>query len=83
MWWEGSKRVLKVEDDVDIDDPREGFGVTPAVMSTAGAMMVVGRVKELYGGNYERSWIGSFDETWWSEYTMYRLTLNFYGVFER
>ena len=45
--------------------------------------MVVGRVKELYGDDYEGAWIGNFDDTWWSEYTMYRLTLNFYGVFER
>ena len=55
-----------------------GFGVTPAVMSTAGSLMVLGRVKELYGGGYEGEWIGSFEETWWSEYTMYRLALNFY-----
>ena len=24
MWWEGSKRVLKLEDEVDINDIREG-----------------------------------------------------------
>jgi hypothetical protein len=45
-----------------------GIGVTPAVMSTAGAMMAVGRIKAVAGaggGDWEDDWIGSFGRLWW------------------
>ncbi|GMH49036.1 hypothetical protein TL16_g00428 [Triparma laevis f. inornata] len=82
-WWEGSKRILKIEEHSDLDDPTNGIGVTPAVMSTAGSMLVLGRMKQIHKLQlYEENWLSSFDTVWWSEYTMYRLTLNFFGVFE-
>lgn len=45
----GSKRILKIEEEhSDLDDPTNGIGVTPAVMSTAGSMLVLGRMKQIH-----------------------------------
>mmetsp|Transcript_6967 Transcript_6967/g.12535 ORF Transcript_6967/g.12535 Transcript_6967/m.12535 type:complete len:435 (-) Transcript_6967:34-1338(-) len=82
-WWEGSQQMLQIDDDSSVDDVGCGFGVTPAVMSTAGSMLVLGRLKGLYSFQpYDEYWLSNFDALWWSEYTMYRLTLDYFGVFD-
>lgn len=44
-WWHGSAKTLGVDDNPE----GEGFGVTPAVMSTVGCMLALERLRELYG----------------------------------
>eukprot|EP00520_Triparma_pacifica_P012352 CAMPEP_0118647660 /NCGR_PEP_ID=MMETSP0785-20121206/8731_1 /TAXON_ID=91992 /ORGANISM="Bolidomonas pacifica, Strain CCMP 1866" /LENGTH=392 /DNA_ID=CAMNT_0006539781 /DNA_START=80 /DNA_END=1255 /DNA_ORIENTATION=+ len=87
-WWEGSGTLVglpvDVNDEALMGDEKMGIGVTPAVMSTAGAMMAVGRIKAVAGGGgWEESWVGSFGAIWWSEYTTYKLVLDAYGVWNK
>lgn len=115
-WWRGSEKLLQIR-----NLPSQnfiGFGVTPAVLSTFGSLLVLGRMQQLYcpinsmnnevlisGGDSESSivhndvnntmmwkdyscsaylnrWLDEFghNDNVWSEYTLYRLTLEYYGV---
>lgn len=70
-WWAGSGMLTGFNVDVGdkglMDDPSRGIGVTPAVMSVAGASFVIGRIKAVSDAdtNFEESWIGGFGESWW------------------
>ena len=79
-WWSGSAQVLGVaySEESEIRGPEGGFGVTPAVMSTAGALITLGRLHAVNGDNGQEkfSWLRSWDSTWWSEYTLYRISLD-------
>lgn len=62
-WWSSSARALQVE-----ENPKGGgFGVTPAVLSTAGAKLTLGRLREVHGnddgflGRVFDLWVGDPD----------------------
>jgi len=97
-WWLGSKSVLKLDyysdsdddgdgdDDntiLDSDDPKNGFGVTPAVMSTAGALFTLARLDEVSMAGKQFDWIADWSESWWSEYTLYRTVLDYTKTFDK
>lgn len=46
-WWHGAAKTLGVEE----DPLGEGFGVTPAVLSTEGAKLAVERLRTVHGGD--------------------------------
>ncbi|CAM9355066.1 unnamed protein product, partial [Hapterophycus canaliculatus] len=82
-WWSRSARTLRVEE----DPTGSGFGVTPAVLSTAGAKLTLGRLREVHGsddGFLSRIfdlWVGDPDLRW-SEYTLYRSALDHFDTFD-
>ena len=106
-WWEGSERFLQVPLSVNrTEKDSSGFGVTPALLSTYGSLLTLGRIQQLYGlgreasvnshgflassnqhckGSYLDTWIDGFghDGIIWSEYTLYRVALDYYQVQEQ
>lgn len=116
-WWRGSETLLQVGenywDRLNASISRgnaPGFSVTPAVLSTYGSLLVIGRLKELYCrstqlcvkvesgsdrsdapsvplcssdcSDYLMTWLNGFGHNGavWSEYTLYRVTLDYYEV---
>jgi hypothetical protein len=84
-WWAGSEAFLGLP--LSRNHGTQGFGVTPAVLSTFGALQVVERVREALGSSedFVLRWLMSFGrDALWSEYTLYRVVLDdmqvrFYG----
>ena len=65
-WWQGSSRILGLTDDtLGNNDSSGGFGVTPALLSTGGARLVLGRLRELHGDAYVDKWIGQWGPDLW------------------
>ena len=66
-WWEGSWRLLGYCHDDNNGDAvaldGEGFGVTPAVMSTGGVINVLARLKQVFRKEEEETGI-SFVTAW-------------------
>lgn len=66
-WWEGSARLLDYDHD---DGGKGGFGVTPAVLSTGGALVVLARLREVGGEAWAEHWIGGWaDGQWYVSHT--------------
>mmetsp|Transcript_19257 Transcript_19257/g.27564 ORF Transcript_19257/g.27564 Transcript_19257/m.27564 type:complete len:248 (+) Transcript_19257:713-1456(+) len=120
-WWRGSESFLKIRNFPSSSQSMIGFGVTPAVLSTFGSLLALGRIQQLYcpvniASNstsefhiavdsdpflinsevnntmtwkdytcsaYLDHWLNNFGhhDNVWSEYTIYRLTLEYYEVF--
>mmetsp|Transcript_37423 Transcript_37423/g.48148 ORF Transcript_37423/g.48148 Transcript_37423/m.48148 type:complete len:443 (+) Transcript_37423:54-1382(+) len=79
-WWAGSEALLQISMDPQFWE--DGFGVTPAVLSTPGSLFVLARLKDVYGEQYNQNWLSAWGkEIWWSEYTLYRLALDDVGLF--
>jgi hypothetical protein len=119
-WWKGSEVILGLDDNLISGSNggglSQGFGVTPAVLSTFGSLLTLNRIRISYRlkhmlGNQnddkdnniningddaininnnvvlndaeiELLWLEGFgkDGQKWSEYTLYRLTLDYYQV---
>ena len=92
-WWLDSARLLGLYDqdqDGGFDPSGPGFGVTPAVLSTPGALEVLEALRLRVGATepgdpFVESWLRSYGEApylGWSEYTLYRLLLDHVGLFD-
>jgi hypothetical protein len=79
-WWEGSHEFLSIPSTESMDN--QGFSVTPALLSTYGALVTLEHIRDLYGASqYLEFWLTSFGHTTlWSEYTLYRIVLDHYEV---
>jgi hypothetical protein len=78
-WWDGSSQTLGLEPGAF---PAARFGVTPAVLHVAGAQIVVASLRSKRGADWLHSWLADFArQSWWSEYTLYRLALDMYVSF--
>ncbi|CAM9290634.1 unnamed protein product [Scytosiphon promiscuus] len=82
-WWSSSARALRVEE----NPTGGGFGVTPAVLSTAGARLTLDRLREVHGG--DGGFLSRVFDLWaddpysrWSEYTLYRTALDHFDTFD-
>jgi hypothetical protein len=76
-WWAGSEAFLGLA--LSRNHETQGFGVTPAVLSTFGALQVVERVREALGSpeDFVLRWLSAFGRgSLWSEYTLYRVVLD-------
>jgi hypothetical protein len=87
FWWSGSETYLQVRKASEAEAGEQGFGVTPAVMSTYGARLTLERLAgQSSAAASERppleTWITDFgrDGVVWSEYTLYAVTLHSYQV---
>ena len=103
-WWAGSAVTLQHQaggggeggSEFSVD-PAARFGVTPAVLSTAGALSVLARLRDVHGGGGGGveggggggvgGWVSLWLEAWgpgrwWSEYTLYALELRRLGLFD-
>jgi len=77
-WWDGSAALLGLEPRAF---PDARFGVTPAVLSTAGALTAVASVRQRL--EEADAWLASWRAgSWWSEYTIYRLALDAHRLFD-
>ena len=73
-WWAGSAAVLGLDAGAFTD---AAFGVTPAVLSVAGAMATTASLATRLGVDWCDVWLGGWsDGAIWSEYTLYRLALD-------
>lgn len=75
-WWSGSQHLLQLPS----LDANSGISVTPVIMSTFGSLLTLRHMEHLYGKSYQLLWLNSFGRVLWSEYTMYRLSLDYYKV---
>lgn len=77
-WWAASEAFLGLP--LSSNHNTQGFGVTPAVLSTFGALQVAERVREALGSpndDFVLRWLESFGRgAVWSEYTLYRVVLD-------
>jgi len=106
-WWEGSAATLngapgkhnggtpsETDASSSFSDSSVGFGVTPAVLSTGGALMTLASLREAFQQTPEAAteqhsnlaWVGRWLSSWgvgkwWSEYTLYALVLRRHNVF--
>eukprot|EP01041_Mallomonas_annulata_P009798 gene9798-20386_t len=57
-WWTGSEEILQLR----VQQPeQQGFGVTPALLNTHGALLTVARIREVHGSDsFEESWVFGF-----------------------
>jgi len=79
-WWDGSASVLGLGAGALSG---AAFGVTPALLSTAGARVVLGSLERRLGPNWEGDLLSGWrDGRWWSEYTLYRLALDERRLFD-
>lgn len=103
-WWQGATNTLGYyhgsDDAAQVDyqpDSTAKFGVTPALLSTFGSMVVLKRLEEVFstveegedglGHGQSVPWVERWlmrwgDGYWWSEYTLYTLALHHHKVFE-
>ena len=81
-WWQGSENVLDCQSNYLHNE--KGFSVTPALLSTFGSRLVLAQLRQRYGTRgYQSYWLSSFGKsTTWSEYTLYRITLDHFGIFD-
>lgn len=83
-WWAGSANLLGLEPD-DFRDA--AFGVTPAVLSTAGALVTLDCIRRALDVREHQHWTDAWLSKWtpdafWSEYTIYRLSLDHRRLFD-
>ena len=86
-WWKDSTRLLGLD---QFDANAQGFGVTPAILSTYGSMAVLHGLRERFQhiatpNSFAEKWISSFGMSpllRWTEYTIYRLGLDHFQLFE-
>ena len=77
-WWSRCEQFLGFDSELPSE---QGFGVTPAVLSTFGSLLVLGVLEQTLGDLYRSKWLGSFGATAiWSEYTLYRVVLDHLDV---
>lgn len=88
QWWRDSASLLgylgEEAGSSTFDPTGPGFSVTPALLSTYGSLLVVDALQRRYGPGFKQKWLGEFGTvsgTGWSEYTLYRLTLDHEGIF--
>jgi hypothetical protein len=92
-WWDGSESVLGVEGGSVEERAQQGFGVTPALLSTRGADLTVEMLAVAAAKANDQSsvtdkpsvlewWINAFgkNDVVWSEYTLYAVTLHHHKV---
>ncbi|CAM9898873.1 unnamed protein product [Ectocarpus fasciculatus] len=81
-WWSEAAKTLGVTE----NPTGEGFGVTPAVLSTSGATLALERLRAVHGKeDFLRTILDGWwvePGRWWSEYTLYRTALDHFGVFD-
>ena len=86
LWWEGSESYLNIHPKEGYDVSSQGFGVTPALLSTYGAQLTINKIVQdsLSSSNENplEQWLRDFGQSGviWSEYTLYALTLHHYQV---
>ena len=87
-WWDGSESFLHISSSAALQE-KQGFGVTPALLSTYGSMLLLARIEQLYGSDGSGTssvsyWITSLGRNGvlWSEYTLYRTVLDYYHLFD-
>lgn len=84
-WWRGSYEFLGKEPDSYSENDKNGFGVTPAVLSTYGSLLVIDYILTMYENTHGAIgyWVGSLGRNGiiWSEYTLYRIVLDHYHMF--
>ncbi|CAM9637128.1 unnamed protein product [Chrysoparadoxa australica] len=83
-WWEASEALLGLPSrDNGVATGTGSFGVTPAVINTPGAMLTLGLLRQ--GPGIEKligHWSRDKPESWWTEYTLYRLALDAMAMFD-
>ena len=80
-WWDGSEALLRIP--TNNDAILQGMHVTPAVLSTFGSLLAIRYMLEVHGDEYETIWLKSLSMgQLWSEYTMYRIVLDQFHLFE-
>ena len=73
---------MEYEDENDALNGFNGFGVTPAIMSTGGALLTLSRLFQQNPiNNFE--WLSTWANTWWSEYSLYRIALDHSKTFDK
>jgi hypothetical protein len=88
-WWVQSETFLSLTNDSVYNSrhvrEQQGFGVTPALLNTFGATLVLSEISQRYGGvDAEKSWLTCFGKDCvWSEYTLYRVVLDKYNLFHQ
>jgi hypothetical protein len=98
-WWAGAAATLDplkggALESSSFDsslDASARFGVTPAVLSTGGALLNLAKLKEVFhqpGEDASKAWVGRWLSAWgggrwWSEYTLYALTLHRHRIFDQ
>lgn len=86
-WWNGSEKFLRTSFSSE-EQLTQGFGVTPAILSTYGSLLVRNMVMDIYEemdvSHGVSHWVASFghNDVVWSEYTMYRIALDSYRLFD-
>lgn len=93
LWWEGSENILGIRHPYpqrmpDFGPATQGFGVTPAILSTAGSLLVVKTIMDGFCGSVddericdvevaERRWLTGFghNNVLWSEVRVYNSLL--------
>jgi hypothetical protein len=76
---------------IDYNDEKakkQGFSVTPALLSTFGALTVLAKLecqlRSKDNFSMEAGWLGTFAVTSiWSEYTLYAIVLHHFNIFDR
>eukprot|EP01038_Epipyxis_sp_PR26KG_P008611 gene8611-11640_t len=96
-WWKGSREFLRLNNSSESYNGLEsiGFSVTPALLSTYGSILAIGLIQynfdQVYkndnsvnNNDYESDWLNRFgnNNELWSEYTIYRLALEHFHVFD-
>ena len=88
-WWTQSEKFLNLTENVDYNSrlvkEQQGFGVTPALLHTFGASLVLSDINNRNNSaEAETHWLTCFGKDCvWSEYTLYRLVLDKYDLFHR
>ena len=88
-WWIQSENFLNLTDDVNYNSrclkEQQGFGVTPALLNTFGASLVLSDINNRNNSSEsETHWLTCFGKGCvWSEYTLYRLVLDKYDLFHQ
>lgn len=79
-WWQSSAALLGLPEDAF---PNARFGVTPAILSTAGSAITTTLIRDRFKDvDWQEVWLRSWgSSSWWSEYTVYRLSLDSRGLF--
>eukprot|EP01039_Chlorochromonas_danica_P009552 gene9552-10557_t len=88
LWWQGSAALLGLPQE-ELPSASTAFGVTPALLSTWGALSTLSLLRKRFiklyntvGDEWEGLWLRSFGrETIWTEYSLYRLALDHLHVF--
>ena len=87
QWWEGSALVVQIPEYSDHKNG-VGFGVTPALLSTAGVLLTLSHLENIYCDRYNQGnlcWENQLMKYWlvkwfWSEYTLYKIVIDYYRL---